>query len=439
MFADDDLSTLSQDQLVDELAAQAAHVDAGLARLVALVAECERRPNLGIGTTFATWLAWRCSLAPRQAREHERIAKALAELSLIREAFARGELSYAKVAVVTRIATAESEEQLLELAKALTASQLERAVGVYRRVTREEAAEQQAREFLSWFWTEDGSLSLRGLLPTAEGALLLEALEAGRAALRERRLAEIPETGDDELVESVPAECRVSNAEALAAMADLALAHAGADRTSPEGYQVVVHVDAATLAAEAEGRCELADGRPLPVETARRLSCDGSLVELREHDGEPLSLGRKRRSVSPALRRALASRDRGCRFPGCDSRRFVDAHHLRHWSQGGETKLDNLVSLCRRHHRLVHEAGYSVELLDAGELRFRNQHGILLPNAPRSPPSDPDALRNHHQRLGLTIDADTTRNGYGDRISLGYVTDVIVAIAADAAAAAAAA
>jgi hypothetical protein len=271
-------------------------------------------------------------------------------------------------------------------------------------------------------------LSLRGLLPAAEGAIVLQALEAGRKALRGRRQVEARERQDEEDLASPAAECRVSNAEALVAIADLALARSESDRTSPESYQVVVHVDAATLASDADGRCELADGRPLPVETARRLSCDGSLVELRERDGEPLSLGRKRRSVSPALRRALASRDRGCRFPGCESRRFVDAHHVRHWSQGGETSLDNLVSLCRRHHRLVHECGYTVELLDKSELRFRNQHGIVIPSVPRSPPSHGEALRHRHRKQGLHIDADTTNTGTGDRMQLALAVDAIFGI-----------
>jgi 5-methylcytosine-specific restriction endonuclease McrA len=94
--------------------------------------------------------------------------------------------------------------------------------------------------------------------------------------------------------------------------------------------------------------------------TARRLACDASVIELREReDGSVLSLGRKRRTVSPALRRALDARDRGCRFPGCVRTRFVDAHHVRHGSRGGETNLENLVLLCRRHHRLVHERGYA--------------------------------------------------------------------------------
>ena len=415
MFVEDP-SSLSEEQLEEELAAQAAHVDAGLCRLLELAAECERRmPWADEGTTFAAWLAWRCSLLPRQAREHERVGKSLAELPMIRSAFARGEVSYAKVSVLTRIAESETEERLLELAEVMTASQLQRAVGAYRQLSRKEAAEQHEREFLDYFWTDDGSLSMRARLAAEDGALVLRALEAGREALWERGRAD----------SSSEEHARPSNAEALVATADLALARSDRERTSGDRYQVVVHVDAQTLAEVVDGRCELADGRPLAAETARRLSCDGSLVELHERNGEPLSLGRKRRTISPALRRALAARDRGCRFPCCENRRFVDGHHVRHWSQGGETSLDNLVSLCRRHHRLLHERGYSVRFDEEGEARFTNQYGLAIPSVPRPPPSHRDALRDRHRHLRLLVDGNTCKNGTGDRMDLSLAVQAI--------------
>jgi hypothetical protein len=404
-----DLETMTPDQLVDELTAQAARIDAGLARLVALAGECERRVAwAGEGTTFAAWLAWQCSILPRQVREHERVAGQLSELPLIRGAFERGELSYAKVCVLTRIAEPDSEEGLLELAEVLTASQLDRAVGAYRRLTREEAAEQHEREFFHYFWDEDGSLSLCGRLPGDEGVLLLRALEAARESLRARRHVE----GVD------PA--RATNAEALVAVAELALASPDGDRSGGERYQVHVHVDARVLAADDDGRCELDDGQPLAAETARRLACDSALV------GDD---GRKRRTVSAPLRRVLTARDRGCRFPGCERTRFVDAHHVEHWSRGGETTLDNLLSLCRRHHRLVHEGGYSVEFLDDGEAQFTNRHGIVVASVPRPPPSDPDALRRQHESEGIEIDAATARIGDGERAHFADLVDAVFATA----------
>jgi len=424
MFVHHETASLTEEQLEQELAEQAAHLDAGLCRLLELTAECERRlPWAGEGTTFAAWLAWRCSLLPRQAREHERIAQRLSDLPLIHAAFARGEVSYAKVSSLVRVADAENEAKLLELAEVLTASQLERSVAAYRQLTTEEASEQQEQEFLDYHWTEHGSLSLRGLLAADEGALLLQALESGKTALRERRPR--PSATDRASGETPPAKGSVSNAEALVAMADLALAKADSDRTGGERYQIVVHVDAHTLQDDGDGRCELADGRSVAAETARRLACDASLLELHERDGELLALGRKRRTVSSALRRALAARDRGCRFPGCERTRFVDAHHVQHWSRGGETNLDNLISLCRRHHRLVHERGYSVKLGADGEVQFANQVGIAFPSVPRSPPSNRNALPDEHRRRRLAIDSRTCRNGTGDRTELVYAVAAI--------------
>jgi hypothetical protein len=134
-----------------------------------------------------------------------------------------------------------------------------------------------------------------------------------------------------------------------------------ADRPSADRDQVVVHVDAETLHERSPGRCEIEHGPSIPIETARRLSCDASLIRVVENEkGEPLNAGRKTRSIPAAIRRALNSRDAGCRFPGCTHQRYVDAHHIAHWADGGETKLTNLVSLCRLHHRPVHKGDISV-------------------------------------------------------------------------------
>jgi hypothetical protein len=132
-----------------------------------------------------------------------------------------------------------------------------------------------------------------------------------------------------------------ARADALLAVADSFLAGGLGSRTGGDRHQVLVHVDLASLSGDDEtGRCELDDAAPLASETARRLACDASVVRLLERDGRPLSVGRKTRSIPPALRRALHSRDGGCHFPGCGSRRLVDAHHIEHWARGGATDLD---------------------------------------------------------------------------------------------------
>ena len=186
-------------------------------------------------------------------------------------------------------------------------------------------------------------------------------------------------------------------ADALVLMADTLLAHEPNARGG-ERYQVVVHVDTASL-RDGEGESELADGAPIAPETARRLACDAAIVPLLERAGRPLSVGRKTRSVPPALRRALASRDRGCRFPGCTNQHTVDAHHIEHWANGGATSLENLVQLCRHHHRLLHEGGYSVTKAGAGFV-FRRPDGRQLRPVPRKPRGCSHTLRESNRRDG---------------------------------------
>ena len=203
------------------------------------------------------------------------------------------------------------------------------------------------------------------------------------------------------------------------------LAAEEAERTGGDRFQVVVHVDADALAGAETGGCELDEGPALCAETARRLACDASVVE---HGS--LSVGRKTRSVPPSIRRALRRRDRGCRFPGCENTRFVDAHHIEHWADGGETSVGNLLLLCRRHHRQVHEGGYRVERGSDGDFRFSYPWGGPFPHVPRPPPSAPTALVDDNRGRGLEITSRTGRNGDGDPLDLDLTVYAMLRAAA---------
>jgi hypothetical protein len=205
---------------------------------------------------------------------------------------------------------------------------------------------------------------------------------------------------------------QASNAEALVAVAEAALAHPGDGRPAGERYQVVVHADEAVLSHDGEGGCELEDGSALAPETARRLTCDAAVVQN----------GRKSRTVRPALRRALRARDRGCRFPGCENRRFLDAHHVHHWARGGPTTLGNLVLLCRRHHRLVHEGGWEV----GPRLRFYDRWGQQFPAVPRLPRGQPAGLLERTR--DLVIHARTCEPGTGEPADLNDLVDALLSI-----------
>lgn len=379
------------------------------------------------------WLSWRCSLGLSTAREHVRVARRLTELALVREAFAQGQLSYCKVRAITRIAEPHIEAQLVELARHATGAQLDKVVrGCVRaiRATEERARDAFQGRSLSWSFDHDGSLQFEGRLSADEGALLLCALEAA---------AETPLYGSPGKDASAEAPARATpyqrRADALVTLARAGLAVADAKRSGGDPCELVLHIDEATLGVDTvQDRSEVtvpgaaADPVPLAPETARRLGCDASLVPIIERAGEPLSVGRRRRTVLPAMRRALRARDRGCRFPGCTHTRFLHAHHIHHWAKGGHTRLDNLIELCSHHHRLVHEGGFTVERVGRRGVRFHRPDGRAIPGAPRVQPLRGSALERQHRDAGLEIGPTTcTPLSAGGRIDYDIAVRCLLA------------
>ncbi len=400
------------ESLGDEICELAAHIAAATCRWLLLLAEFDRREGWaewGL-RSCAHWLSWRCSLSLTTAREHVRVARRLDELPLVRETFAAGILSFCKVRALTRVATPETEAQLLMLAEHSTGAQLDtivRGFGNALAADNEAACRSHEYRSLSWEWEDDGSLRIRGRLPAEEGALVVAALEAARR----------PWPGDDEPPDGAatatdPPSAAALAADALGAVARIALAAGDGPPTAADPCQLVVHVDARTLAGGHDhgngtvDRCELEHGPALAPETARRLGCDAALVRIIERDGEPLSVGRRKRTIPAALRRALRSRDAGCRFPGCTHGRFLHAHHIEHWAHGGTTELGNLVQLCSHHHRLVHEGGFTVERRQ-GAMCFRRPDGRpIAPVAPGGRARGP-GIGRRHQDARRQIDPNT--------------------------------
>ncbi len=421
------MEILTLDRLGDEIAELSAHLDAATARLLDLIREFDAREGWNSGfTSCAAWLSWRVGLALGAAREHVRVARALGTLPLLAQALARGELSYAKVRALTRVATPETEEGLLAVGRAGTAEHVERIVRGWRRVDRQaearEAARQHASRSLQVYPDSDGSVIVRGRLTPEVGALLVQALAAARETLYQR-------ARDKDPVADPPTVAQ-QQADALALLAETALHH-GIDPGAPgERYQVVVHVDAEVLAdPDAPGQSILEDGARVPAGTSPRLACDASRVVMRHgRDGRVVEVDARTRTIPPALRRALHHRDRGCRFPGCGVR-VGQGHHIRHWAQGGPTTLSNLALLCRRHHRSVHEEGYQVDRQSDGELRFRRADGRLLPEVPPTPEvhGDPvETLRAQHEAEGLRLHAGTATSGWlGEHLDVGWAINVL--------------
>jgi hypothetical protein len=401
------------DELANEICTLAGHINAANHRWLVLIGEFDRRNGWSDGATrtCAHWLNWRCGLAMGAAREKVRVARALEKLPKVSAAMESGNLSYSKAREITRIATVETEDYLLMIAEHGTAQHVEKFVRAYRRcqeaeeLSREQRQQQNRR--VSFRYDDDGSLILDCRLPAEAGAKIMKALDIA--------VEDVPAgtLGDDE--ERVSFSAR--RADALALVAESFLAHGAIDARGADRHQIVVHVAEETLRDRVAGCCQIEHGPSIAAETARRMACDASVVELTENEnGEPLDVGRKTRTISAPLRRALNARDNGCRFPGCANTRYMDCHHIKHWANGGETKPGNLVSLCRFHHHAVHEGGATIEWLDDGALRFALKNGEVMDSTKpvcAQPNGDPTRLpngktewryRGDHMDLGLAIE-----------------------------------
>jgi hypothetical protein len=314
----------------------------------------------------ADWLNLKCGITRNTAQEKLRVAKALWDLPQIEEAFKRGDLSYSKVRALTRVAAAINETDLLDYALGATAAQVEGFCRKLRNGSADSTADAQrahAGRSLSRSFREDGTGVLTVELPGESLELVLEALEQAAALL-----PDVHDHEDDTLF------TRGADALVMLARDSLCDQSGGSPDSSSAGvqHQVLVVVDAQALSGHG-GKSDL------PVESVRRLCCDGSVVPIVENGaGEVLSVGRKQRTVPTAIRRALVARDRTCTFPGCSHDRWIDAHHIQHWAQGGETSLDNLVLLCALHHRLVHEGGFKIERRRDGSVYFARPDGRVV-------------------------------------------------------------
>ncbi|KQC40120.1 HNH endonuclease [Frankia sp. ACN1ag] len=410
--------------------------------LVALAAFDRREGWSGIGMgSCAHWLAWRCGLGLRTAREYVATARALEGLPAIRAAFAAGTLSYSKVRAVTRVADASTEQVWLSHARFCTAGQVERLVRSYRQARGDQKVRRASRR-LSWRFDDDGMLCLQAVLSADEGAQLIAALDAARASLDDTTplgsteattgdagsddagsgdagSGELPADGES----VVTARDRQRDADALIALADGFLDRSAPGLTTP-GHTLTVHLttrptgdtptadaspavgpqDSAAVGdggsgdATAEGVAgllgvprigigawaQIDGGIGLPPQVVERLGCDGLIrALLTDPEGNPLHLGRRQRQPGPRLRDAVYARDQGrCQYPGCGHTRWLQIHHLSWWIRGGDTDIDRLLLLCSAHHRAIHEDNISLRRTDDGTVTAHPSDGRTLTPAP---------------------------------------------------------
>jgi len=306
--------------------------------------------------TVVSWLRWKCRLSPAAAAERLGLARHLPALPRTDQAFTRGEIAYQHAALIARTAAQVGDDAVREVEPTLLEATRTLDPGRFGLVTRHlrhcadpdgalaEANAAYDRRHLHLSPSLDGFFVLDGLLDPEGGATLQTALNVLSAPL--------------------PNEERTAAQRRADALVELCRRHLDGGQLPEVGGQrphLTVTASLGTLAAlPGQPAGDLAWGLPIPAHTVRRLACDAArtAVEVGD-DGQPLAVGRTTRTVPPALRKALVVRDQGCRFPGCDRPSdWTDGHHLKHWADGGETTLDNLALLCRRHHRKVHEEGW---------------------------------------------------------------------------------
>ena len=354
------LQDMSLDQLENEITELAGHINAATCRWLLLVGELDRREGwLEWGCkSCAHWLSLRCGIGLTAARQQVKVARALPQLPQIRGSFSRGELSYSQVRALTRGHPGHRGGP----ARGGTArhAQLEALVRSYRGVLARELGpvnDAYRNRFVIYAHEDDGRWCRtpgcqrrRGARPRRPGSGDGSACDDAPKTIPRNRCAPARPTGS----------CGWRKRSCIRP-------HAGFGRLSCRSWWCT-----STRPRRRRRGRRLPRGwrAPLHPETARRLGCDSSVVRILERDGRPLPWAAGR-EPSRGSRGPLGSRDGGCRFPGCTEQRFVDAHHIQHWAHGGRSELGNLVQLCRRHHRLLHEGGYTLERGSARRLVFR--------------------------------------------------------------------
>jgi hypothetical protein len=344
------------------------HINAATYELLVLIREFDERAGFlqwGLDNC-AEWLAWRCDLSMTTAREKVRVAHALKALPGISGTFATGELSYSKVRSLTRVANRDNEGELLAFALRHTTTHVAERCRELRCGSEASIAE-AARAYASRSLRlrrdhQKSTMTITVELPLDSGELVEKALDKAR----DDEVLSIPDLADT--------TWSTRQADAFINMVRGFLGDNGGEGHVQDNYLVTVHVDQSALAGGA-GRSAL------PIESVKRLCCDSHAVVITEDEtGEPLSIGRKTRIVPKAIQRALRARDNaGCKFPGCKNRRYLHSHHVEHWSNGGETSLDNLMLLCTKHHTLVHEGGFRIEKDFRNRWYFQRPDGIAVP------------------------------------------------------------
>ena len=369
LLAQEDLGLVAGDELV-QLRRLCNQLEAEITRRVAAFDSAHGYSPDYLSTQ--SWLRGECKLSPSAASERVRVARKLSDLTQTADAFASGDIGFQHAALITRVADetgeqfdVEAETIFVTAARDLDPWRLRIVAKRFRDAvdpdgSLTDADRQFERRRLHLSQSMDGLFYLNGILDAEGGAVVKSALDA------------LTTPSDGPGVERSSAQVR---ADQLVEMARRLLDAGNLPEVGGQKPHIAVTASLQALRKElGAGGADLDWSLPVPAETARRLACDASVSRiLLGAKSEILDVGQETRVIPRALMRALIHRDHGCRFPGCDKPwQWTDGHHIVHWIDGGPTKLGNLILLCRRHHRRLHEEGWRVRMDDDGVAEFLN-------------------------------------------------------------------
>src|SRR3954447_9413184 len=390
-----EVGELPGERLEAEMTTLAAHLHAGMCRFLLMVAEFDRRRLYESWECRGTaqWLTWKCGIAARTAREHVHVARALAKMPAATAAFGRGELSYAKVRAMARVVDVVPEDELMNLATAATAGQLERILGCFNRYRKNQADPPEARQGLRIWWDDDLMFQFAGALAT-EDALIVEAALATTRKRRQQAQAKAKSEAAGGSAEPPADEAErdgwdsnVLHRRAAEDLVDMARTVLGLAEADGPPVEMVVHADLDFLLGLPDtGRAWIDGGPPLPPDVVRRLGCEASWRLIVEDEARnPLYVGRKHKDPNTYQRAAVWSRSGGrCESPHCTGvMRHI--HHVWWWSKGGPTNIDNLLGVCWRCHSLIHKERLTVTRLGNQQFAFADDDKRPIRPVPPGP------------------------------------------------------
>ncbi len=405
-------------ELAERIVDRAARISALHREQLSDIAEFDRTESWrGDGAvSMIAWVTAQCGVSTSTARQWVRSATNLESLPCLAEGLASGELSLDLVEPLAEVASPSSDAALREASTCWSVRQARELAAWHR--AREEAAEEAkaaaaradaaaaadadvseadagvavagsaAREFERRTLRFNDTRRSVWIAFTRDDYAVVKSSLIGRVTVEQRERAEVGGGAPpSDPVGYVPYDQRLYDElmELFNVASGSASGFAGGRASgSAVRPRVVVHAPLELLVGcSHDAVAEIAGVGPVPAEVVRRLACDANVdLAVEDPEGTILNQGRARRDPTPVQRVEIDRRDKGCRFSGCSYTEFTNVHHIVHWVDGGLTNLDNLVTLCGRHHRAVHELGWSVSGDANGVLTFTGPHGRSMPSAP---------------------------------------------------------